>query len=695
MAAKTHLLGLEIDSLTTEEFLGRLVQFVDEGRPRQVAYLNADCINKCWDDSEYRETVASSDLVYADGMSVVWASRLFGHPLPERVNAGDLLPDLCRLTIKKDFKLFFLGGEPGIAESAAAKLTRQYPGLRVVGTCHGFHESDEEVVEQIRQAEPDILLVGMGAPRQELWIQRNLESLGVPVAWGVGGLLDYCADKFSRAPVWMRNAGLEWIYRLALEPKRLWKRYLIGNLVFGFRVASLVMVDMVLASVAWMAAYWTCDWLWPLLGRGELNEPTNYFYALPFVVITWVIICSSLDLYRRHLSRPPLEELTAIVKMVLLLSVSNMAIAYLWRDWYLERDSMLSRAVLILTAGYSFILLSFSRYIWNRMESAMLREGIGRVRAVIVGSGHMAQQLSERLQRHPQKKYELQGFFCDDRAPGTEYEGFPVLGTTQGFPDTLHTLETEEVFFADSSMEKRDLLNLVVACGEQPTVRQFNVVTDMFGVITGQAGFTEVDEIPMKVLHTGGLSLVQKFTKRCIDVVISLTMLLAALPFLPLIVLFIKLSSNGPVLFRHKRVGQNGRPFTMYKFRTMYVEVDEYAEAPLQPDDDRIIPIGRFLRRTSLDELPQLWNVLTGDMSMVGPRPEMPFIVEEYEPWQRRRLTVKPGITGLWQILGRKDLPLHANLEYDFYYIQNQSIFYDLMILMKTMPVVIFGKGAY
>ena len=111
--------------------------------------------------------------------------------------------------------------------------------------------------------------------------------------------------------------------------------------------------------------------------------------------------------------------------------------------------------------------------------------------------------------------------------------------------------------------------------------------------------------------------------------------------------------------------------------------------------DPRVTPIGAILRKTSLDELPQLWNVIRGEMSMVGPRPEMPFIVEHYEAWQRQRLTVKPGITGLWQILGRKDLPLHANLEYDFYYIQNQSLLFDLTILLKTIPVVIFGKGAY
>jgi lipopolysaccharide/colanic/teichoic acid biosynthesis glycosyltransferase len=127
----------------------------------------------------------------------------------------------------------------------------------------------------------------------------------------------------------------------------------------------------------------------------------------------------------------------------------------------------------------------------------------------------------------------------------------------------------------------------------------------------------------------------------------------------------------------------------------MRTDADPYAVAPTDPDDSRITPSGRFLRRTSLDELPQLLNVLRGEMSMVGPRPEMPFIVEKYEPWQRRRLDVKPGITGLWQVIGRKNLPLHLNMEYDLYYIKNQSLLLDIEILLKTVPAVLMGRGAF
>jgi lipopolysaccharide/colanic/teichoic acid biosynthesis glycosyltransferase len=183
--------------------------------------------------------------------------------------------------------------------------------------------------------------------------------------------------------------------------------------------------------------------------------------------------------------------------------------------------------------------------------------------------------------------------------------------------------------------------------------------------------------------------------KRLLDLTVaSGLLLLFAIPML-LIWLFIRLESKGPALFRQVRIGQGGEPFEMLKFRTMYTDAPKYAVAPTDPQDPRVTPSGRWLRKTSLDELPQLFNVLLGQMSMVGPRPEMPFLVDQYEEWQRRRLDVKPGVTGLWQVVGRKNLPLSRNMEYDFYYIMNQSIFMDLVILMKTVPAVIFGRGAF
>jgi lipopolysaccharide/colanic/teichoic acid biosynthesis glycosyltransferase len=183
--------------------------------------------------------------------------------------------------------------------------------------------------------------------------------------------------------------------------------------------------------------------------------------------------------------------------------------------------------------------------------------------------------------------------------------------------------------------------------------------------------------------------------KRLMDVVIAGAALVVFFPFLLLLGIMIRLDSAGPAIFSHMRVGYGGKLFRLYKFRTMRSGVGAQEFAPAKKGDPRVTRMGRFLRRTSLDELPQFWNVLKGDMSLVGPRPEMEFIVKKYTPLQKCRLVVKPGLTGLWQVLGRKDLPLHENAEYDYYYILHMSLFLDLQIILKTIIVVISGKGAY
>lgn len=695
---RSRLLGIDIDPLTADEFLSRIDQFVDEGDPRQISYLNADCLNKCWSDRAYRETITASDLVYADGMGVVWASRLFGHPLPERLNANDLLPEFCRRAAEKGRRIYLLGGEPGVAESAAADFKSRHPDLNIVGCSHGFFNENEEndVIAAIREAKPDILIVGMGAPKQELWIRRNLDALGVPVAWGVGGLLDYSAKNIKRAPMWMRQAGMEWFWRLCLEPGRLWKRYLLGNVLFTFRVGILLFIDVMMVSLAWFAAYAIRAYVFPELDflpgflQKPLNPFINYLYALPIIVTLWILICASLDLYRRQYLSAALDELANIVKMVFLFMSTSMAVAFLLK----ELDP--GRAVLLLSVVLAFIFMLSSRMVWHWLERKLFEEGIGRVRALVVGAGAPAQRVIKSLQNQPQGKYELLGLLSDERPVGETIDGLPVLGGSAELADWAQTLAADEVFFADDRLEKREMLNLVVSCGERTAVRQYNVLTDMLGMITDHARFDSEDDLPFKALRKRQLSPFEQACKRGLDIAMAGSLLLIALPFIPVICLMIRMSSNGATIFRHQRIGKDGKPFIMYKFRTMYRDVNEYQEAPIRKDDPRVLPmIGRFLRRTSLDELPQLINVLKGEMSMVGPRPEMPFIVDHYETWQRQRLSVLPGITGLWQISGRKDLPLNTHLEYDFYYIQNQSLLFDFIIILKTIPVVLFGKGAY
>ncbi len=233
------------------------------------------------------------------------------------------------------------------------------------------------------------------------------------------------------------------------------------------------------------------------------------------------------------------------------------------------------------------------------------------------------------------------------------------------------------------------------------------IVPDYFSLALHRATVEEFAGIPMLDLRAPALSEYQRITKRAFDLVVGMTALLIISPLLAVVALAVRLTSPGPIFYHAKRAGENGRLFNMLKFRTMVQNADQLrhlvnrfdAQGKLvsfkQVDDPRITSIGHFLRRTSLDELPQLINVIKGDMSLVGPRPEMPDLVDQYQSWQRKRFAVPQGMTGWWQIHGRSDKPMHLHTEEDLYYVQHYSIWLDLQIILRTVWVVLHGKGAY
>ena len=204
-----------------------------------------------------------------------------------------------------------------------------------------------------------------------------------------------------------------------------------------------------------------------------------------------------------------------------------------------------------------------------------------------------------------------------------------------------------------------------------------------------------LDSVPLLTRYERRETFVHVAAKRCLDIVLSSVFLLIASPVFLISIFLIKRESMGPAFFIQERIGRDGRPFRMLKFRTMHQELSGDAPAPDSPYDARITRIGRYLRRYSLDELPQFLNVLAGEMSIVGPRPEMPFIVEEYGPMERERLRAKPGITGLWQISYARRGAIHENLDYDLFYIENQSVLLDIVIIALTGFAVVKGTGAY
>jgi N-acetylglucosaminyldiphosphoundecaprenol N-acetyl-beta-D-mannosaminyltransferase len=197
-------------------------------------YVNADCMLLANKDKKYRKILNGADLVYADGVGVVYAAKLWGHSLPGRSTAADFMPDFCCTFAERGLRLFFLGAPDGVAEKAAEKLRQQIPNLNIVGTHHGYFSPAQsgEIISRINATKPDIVVVGFGAPYQEVWIHDNAHLFDTTVLWGVGGLFDFLSGRIKRGPQWLLDHGFEWLCRLLVEPRRLWRRYLLGNTKF-------------------------------------------------------------------------------------------------------------------------------------------------------------------------------------------------------------------------------------------------------------------------------------------------------------------------------------------------------------------------------------------------------------------------------------------------------------------------------
>ena len=280
----------------------------------------------------------------------------------------------------------------------------------------------------------------------------------------------------------------------------------------------------------------------------------------------------------------------------------------------------------------------------------------------------------------------------------------PLLGTIQSAPSLVKQNAVDEVIFALPMRDHRAIESLVVALEDQPV--RVRVVPDFLDLAMSRATIEDFNGLPLVGLRDSAIDDFDRVVKRVFDLVISTFTLLVAWPIMLVIAVAIKFDSPGPAVFVQERIGENGQPFNMFKFRSMVVDAEQLASSVVHeddegvlihklPDDPRVTRIGQFIRRMSLDELPQLFNVLRGEMSLVGPRPELPSLVEHYETWQRRRFAVPPGMTGWWQVNGRSDRLMHLHTEDDLYYIQNYSPLLDSQILWPTVGVVLRGRGAF
>ncbi|WP_375691801.1 WecB/TagA/CpsF family glycosyltransferase [Pseudooceanicola sp. LIPI14-2-Ac024] len=441
--AHVRLFGLDVVSARTATVIDALLS---PGRRSRVAFLNAHCVNVAARDRDYADALATADMVLPDGIGVELAARMTGARIAENLNGTDFTPALLRGAAARGMSVFLLGARPGVAEAAANRLCLEIPGLRVAGTRDGYEGMRDEAatIRAVNAARPDIVLVAAGVPMQDLWLARNAHRIDARITLGVGALFDFLAGRVRRAPVAVRKLRAEWAWRLAMEPRRMARRYLVGNATFLARAA-------------------------------------------------------------RHALRRT------------------------------DRGTMAARVIDIALTGAALLFL----------------------------------------------------------AP----------------------------------------LALLVAAA-------------------------------------------------------------------------IKLDSPGPVFFRQMRVGRDGEQFPMLKFRSMHVDAEARRAALLATSDrdgvcfksrsdPRVTRVGRLLRRFSIDEMPQIWNVLRGEMSVVGPRPALPSEVAEYPARALERLSVKPGLTGVWQVSGRAEIGFDKMIDMDVAYVRSRSMLLDLVIMAMTFRAILGGRGAY
>lgn len=230
------LLGVNIDVLDFQGLMQKCDTFISSKKKSKIMYVNIHTINIACKDKTYKDILNNADLVYCDGEGVRWGARILGEFLPQRMTGADWIWDLCEMCEEKGYSLYLLGGENGVADKAAKKLQEKLPNLKIAGVYHGYFEKNgqdnDRMVTSINKKKPDILLVGFGSPLQEKWIDENFEKLNSRVVWAVGALVDFVSEKVPRGPGWMLDNGMEWLFRLIVEPKRMWKRYIVGNIVF-------------------------------------------------------------------------------------------------------------------------------------------------------------------------------------------------------------------------------------------------------------------------------------------------------------------------------------------------------------------------------------------------------------------------------------------------------------------------------
>lgn len=476
-------------------------------------------------------------------------------------------------------------------------------------------------------------------------------------------------------------------------------------------------LDLSLIAAAFFSAYWLRNAILPQLGGGLVAGPfyplSAYLPLLPLALLIWGVLLLSSGSYRSHRTVPLLDEALTVLRVALVAPAILTLLIFALRLGERLLQDQISRSWILLFAGLAALFL-LTEKIAIRLTSRYVRSrGLNYRTVLIVGTNRGAQSLARSIDSHRFWGFRLLGFIhsgdLETEPPKMDAAGleltrrYPVLGSLADIPRIVDHHPVDDVIFAVRRRELDRMEELFEILQELGIRTRFAM--NLFPHHEARVQLEELDGVPLLTFSTTPTNQLQLLAKRLADVSVSLLVLLLGLPIVGVIGLAIKLSSGGQVLFRQTRCGLNGRLFTLYKFRTMVHDAEdrrrhlEHLNEMQGPAfklrrDPRVTRLGRLLRKFSLDELPQLWNVLRGDMSLVGPRPPIPEEVAQYQRWQRRRLSMKPGLTCLWQISGRNEVDFDRWMELDLQYIDTWSPMLDFKILVKTIPAVLTGRGA-
>ena len=486
----------------------------------------------------------------------------------------------------------------------------------------------------------------------------------------------------------------------------------------------LVFTDVGLVSLSFVGAFYIRHYesIVHRAASGTLSwsrEFAPYAVLLPLVSPIRLLLLRYYDLYRVRGEFSFVDDMARIFKATAIGSLLIVAATFMYRSGVAYRTFSYSRGIFIFDFLLALLSIGSVRMLLRGSQILVRRRGVNLIPTLIVGRGAEASQCIREMRARPELGYRVIGLVengpFDSGAP-SYFEGVPVIGDLKSLPDLIRESGANEVIISDPSVPGEALFDVMIQTGRRRGV-EFRIAPTLLNCLPSKTEIDQVGSLPMVTLFRSPLSSAARIVKRSADLIIASLALLILAPLWLLIALLIKLDSRGAVFYKQERVGMDGRVFLFYKFRTMHAGVDDTEHREFQrkyikgqPDsnqgdgkrpayklraDRRVTRLGHVLRRTSLDELPQLFNVLRGDMSIVGPRPPIPYEVESYELWHRKRLDMKPGITGLWQVSGRNRLAFDEMVRMDLYYIENWSLLLDFKIILQTLPVMWRGEDAY